>query len=128
MTTEEFFKKYDDEKLIKLLEAVELDHLRTRAKLGLDTVGEWADILSGGEKQRISMCRLYFFKPVFGLLDDCTSAVSMDMEVKLYQYAKSLNITLITVSQKKNLLPYHDYLMTLDSHGNCSIEKLQHDN
>jgi ABC-type uncharacterized transport system fused permease/ATPase subunit len=36
----------------------------------------------------MAMARLFYHKPLFGVLDECTSAVSMDVEAELYNKAK----------------------------------------
>merc|ERR1711977_256156 len=65
------------------LQKVELGYLLDR--YSLDTVINWEDTLSGGEKQRIAMARLLCHKPKYAILDECTSAVSADGEQKLYE-------------------------------------------
>lgn len=88
-----------------------------------DAVREWKDVLSGGEKQRVAMARLYFHKPQFAILDECTSAVSMDVEDKMYSQAKNLGITLITVSHRKSLWKFHDYVIVFNE-DNVKFEKM----
>lgn len=56
-----------DADLAKLLKEVELEYLEDREG-GFDAVNDWNDILSGGEKQRIAMARLYYHKPLFAIL------------------------------------------------------------
>lgn len=111
--TYEDFKssKSTDADLIKLLEIVDIDSVRQREKYGLDATKDWNDLLSGGEKQRMAMARLYYHKPKYAILDECTSAVSIDVEGKMYTHAKNLEITLITVSHRKTLWKFHDHIL-----------------
>jgi ABC-type uncharacterized transport system fused permease/ATPase subunit len=99
-----------DEDLYKLLEIVDLKNMTDRYTFDTDDK-DWNDVLSGGEKQRIAMARLYYHRPKYAILDECTSACSVDIESKMYLYAKQLNITLITVSHRRTLWKYHDYLL-----------------
>ncbi|WAQ91065.1 hypothetical protein PtA15_13A466 [Puccinia triticina] len=101
-----------DEELMRILEQAHLGYIPAREG-GFDTVKEWKDVLSGGEKQRVAIARLFYHSPRFGVMDECTSAVSTDVEGLMYQHAKELGITLITISHKPSLLKYHDYLLKL---------------
>jgi len=95
-------RKIKDSDLIKLLQEVKLAYLVEREG-SLDAVNDWNDVLSGGEKQRIAMARLFYHKPLFAILDECTSAVSKDVEANLYNYCKKQGITLFTVSHRDTL-------------------------
>jgi ATP-binding cassette subfamily D (ALD) long-chain fatty acid import protein len=46
-------------------------------------------------------------RPVFGVLDECTSAVSVDMEEALLKEASRCGITAITLSQRLALPELH---------------------
>lgn len=99
-----------DDQLFELLGQVRLDYLVEREG-GWDKENDWNDVLSGGEKQRMAMGRLIYHKPKYAILDECTSAVSVDVEGHLYTYMKSQGITLITVSHRDTLWKYHEYLL-----------------
>lgn len=105
-----------DADLMKYLNIVQLTYLKEREK-GLNAVEDWIDVLSGGEKQRIAMARLFYHKPQFAILDECTSAVSVDVEGKMYSYCRKAGITLFTVSHRKSLWAHHDYYMQFDGRG-----------
>lgn len=64
----------------------------------------WEEELSLGEKQRLAMARLYFHKPDYVVLDECTSACAGVMEQRLYNRCKEMGITVITISVRAPVL------------------------
>ncbi|KAJ7039847.1 ABC transporter transmembrane region 2-domain-containing protein [Mycena alexandri] len=115
----EFLKSGKTEKdLMEILEMVFLAYLPEREG-GWTTRKEWRDVLSGGEKQRMGMARVLYHRPKFAILDECTSAVSSDVEGRMYENAKKLGITLITISLRPSLAKYHTLLLTLTGDGSA---------
>lgn len=86
-----------------------------------DEVKDWFHAFSGGQKQRVAMARLFYHKPRFAILDECTSAVSDEVEDKLYQTCKKMGITLFTVSHRKTLAKHHDFILNFDGRGGWDI-------
>ena len=80
---------------------------------GWDQTRVWEDSLSLGEQQRLAMARLFYRQPRFGVLDECTSAVSVDVETKLYQAAAEKGITTVTISQRLALEQFHSQQLRL---------------
>jgi ATP-binding cassette subfamily D (ALD) long-chain fatty acid import protein len=101
-----------DAELLRVLEAVHLGYLPEREG-GWDCRKEWKDVLSGGEKQRMAMARLFYHEPRYAFIDEGTSAVSSDVEGLLYERAKERGITLITISTRVSLKRYHTFNLTL---------------
>ncbi|XP_065881144.1 ABC transporter D family member 1-like isoform X2 [Euphorbia lathyris] len=115
-----------DERLKTILENVRLNYLLEREDCGWDANLNWEDILSLGEQQRLGMARLFFHKPKFGILDQCTNATSVDVEEQLYKLAKDMGITVVTSSQRPALLPFHSReLRLIDGEGSWELRQIK---
>ncbi|XP_037874940.1 ATP-binding cassette sub-family D member 3 [Bombyx mori] len=123
-TREEMVRRgRSDEQLGRFLRIVQLEYLAARDG-GWDAVEDWMDVLSGGEKQRIAMARLFYHEPQFAILDECTSAVSVDVEGQMYQYCREMGISLFTVSHRKSLWKHHDHYLQMDGRGGYVFEEI----
>ncbi|XP_067341971.1 ATP-binding cassette sub-family D member 3-like isoform X2 [Channa argus] len=116
-------KGISDQVLKEYLDNVQLGHILDREG-SWDVVQDWMDILSGGEKQRMAMARLFYHKPQFAILDECTSAVSVDVEDYIYSHCRKVGITLFTVSHRKSLWKHHKYYLHMDGRGNYEFKPI----
>jgi len=117
-------KGYTDDHLKDFLNKVHLGYILDREG-GWDSIQDWIDVLSGGEKQRIAMARLFYHKPQFAILDECTSAVSVDVEGFMYTHCREVGITLFTVSHRKSLWKYHEYVLYMDGRGSYEFKPIE---
>ncbi|KAF9678865.1 hypothetical protein SADUNF_Sadunf07G0080700 [Salix dunnii] len=111
--------------LKNILENVRLNYLLEREG-GWDAKSNWEDTLSLGEQQRLGMARLFFHKPKFSILDECTNATSVDVEEQLYRLANDMGITFVTSSQRPALIPFHSLeLRLIDGEGQWELRAIK---
>ncbi|KAK3946367.1 ATP-binding cassette sub-family D member 1 [Diplogelasinospora grovesii] len=120
-------KGVSDGDLLAILKTLQLEHLVELYPEGWDAEAEWRDALSGGLQQRVAMARLFYHRPRYAILDECTSSVTLDTEKIMYDKAKSLGITLMTVSHRRSLWKYHSKILQFDGQGNYVFTKLDAD-
>ncbi|KAI1426298.1 ABC transporter transmembrane region 2-domain-containing protein [Xylaria sp. FL1777] len=113
-----------DAELLDILRILSLEHLVDLYSEGWDAEAEWRDVLSGGLQQRVAMARLFYHKPRYAILDECTSSVTLEAEKIMYDNAKALGITLMTVSHRRSLWKYHSRILQFDGQGNYVFTKL----
>ncbi|KAF2497366.1 ATP-binding cassette protein [Lophium mytilinum] len=116
-------KGITDADLHAILSVVEIEHIVDRPD-GWDAEQEWTDVLSGGLQQRVAMARLFYHAPKYAILDECTSSVTLEIERVMYDEAKRLGITLMTVSHRRSLWKYHKNILQFDGQGKYIFTKL----
>uniref|UniRef100_A0A672SFT3 ATP-binding cassette sub-family D member 3-like n=1 Tax=Sinocyclocheilus grahami TaxID=75366 RepID=A0A672SFT3_SINGR len=108
-------KGISDQVLKEYLDNVQLGHILEREG-SWDMVQDWMDVLSGGEKQRMAMARLFYHIPQFAILDECTSAVSVDVEDYIYSH--------FPVEHFQNALSSFQYYLHMDGRGNYEFKPI----
>ncbi len=117
-------KNITDSDLMRWMEAVEINHIVTDRDKGWDSEDEWRDVLSIGLQQRVAMARLFYHSPKYAILDECTSSVTLEVERKMYETAKDLGVTLMTVSHRRSLWRYHGWILQFDGQGGYVFTQL----
>jgi putative ATP-binding cassette transporter len=98
--------RHSDEEVKSALNAVGLPHLTT----DLARSENWAQVLSGGEQQRLAFARALLNKPDWLFLDEATSALPEEDQAALYKLVKERlrNTTLVSIGHRESLAEYHD--------------------
>eukprot|EP01065_Artemidia_motanka_P016367 TRINITY_DN2006_c3_g1_i2.p1 TRINITY_DN2006_c3_g1~~TRINITY_DN2006_c3_g1_i2.p1 ORF type:complete len:690 (+),score=279.97 TRINITY_DN2006_c3_g1_i2:81-2072(+) len=84
----------------------------------LDDIRDWQKDLSPGQKQKIAFARLFYHRPSFVVLDECTNGISPDVERDLYERCSRLNLAVFSISHKTELKEFHDW----ELHYNGDLE------
>jgi vitamin B12/bleomycin/antimicrobial peptide transport system ATP-binding/permease protein len=103
-----------DDRLIEALRIVGLSQLSEQFG-GLDAELHWADLLSGGEQQRLAFARLVVNRPRFAFLDEATSALDLAAEESLYSWLAQSGIAFISIGHRRSLSKFHRRAIALSS-------------
>ena len=98
--------KHADEEVKTALQAVGLPQLAG----DLERTENWAQVLSGGEQQRLAFARALLNKPDWLFLDEATAALPEEAQDALYRLVKERlpNTTLVSVGHRASLAAHHD--------------------
>lgn len=116
-----------DAALMRILDIVDLHELPSRMG-GLDVVGDWSDTLSLGEQQRLQFARLFLSQPSLAIIDEGSSALSIDAERRMYELIQGIGVTAVSVGHRPSLLAYHDKILRLGkSDAGWELDEIKQD-
>src|ERR1700760_4425057 len=99
----------EQEKLEKLLASADSDTLETQLEVAADALrlppwDQKVDVLSGGEKRRVALCRLLLSKPDMLLLDEPTNHLDAESVEWLEQFLQKFPGTVVAVTHDRYFL------------------------
>ena len=109
-----FEKKVLEEQMLDALSEVQLSHLVENLAEGLNTeIGEKGTCLSGGEKQRLALARLWFEDSELVILDEATSAMDNLTEENVMKSVmqKMKDKTVIAIAHRLNSIAGFDRII-----------------
>ena len=109
-----FEKKVSEEQMLGALSEVQLSHLVENLAEGLNTeIGEKGTCLSGGEKQRLALARLWFEDSELVILDEATSAMDNLTEENVMKAVmkKKKDKTVIAIAHRLNSIAGFDRII-----------------
>ncbi len=97
---------FSDDEMKAVLADCKLKHLAGR----LDEEQNWAQILSGGEQQRIAFARALLQKPDWLFMDESSSAIDEASEAELYTLLKTRlpECSIVSIGHRESLRRLHD--------------------
>ncbi|HUC03575.1 MAG: ABC transporter ATP-binding protein/permease [Methyloceanibacter sp.] len=98
-----------------VLDATGLSHLRE----ALDEAAYWADRLSMGEQQRLSIARALLQKPDWLFLDEATAALDEPAEGMLYRLMleRLPDAAIVSIGHRSSLVVFHERFLALKPDG-----------
>jgi putative ATP-binding cassette transporter len=106
---------FSPEEVDEVLIATGLEALQER----LDEVAYWADQLSVGEQQRLSIARALLQRPDWLFLDEATSALDEAAEASLYRLLleRLPQAAIVSIGHRSSLVVFHERFLELKPDG-----------
>jgi putative ATP-binding cassette transporter len=97
--------RHPDEEVREALRAVGLAQLAS----DLERSENWAQVLSGGEQQRLAFARALLNQPDWLFLDEATASLPEEAQSELYRLLKERlkNTTVVSIGHRESLAEHH---------------------
>ena len=98
-------RQIDRVQVLRCLEDSHLGGIVEQLPEGIDTnVGNYKDVLSGGEIQRLGLARALYYRPNILVLDEATSSLDASSEAEIYKAIDGLrgNVTVLVIAHRLN--------------------------
>jgi ABC-type multidrug transport system fused ATPase/permease subunit len=118
------YREFSDKDINKALKVSHCSGFISKLSLGLDTViGDKGNLLSGGQKARLSFARAILRRPKLLILDEVTSGLDSESKIKIIDsLLKIKNDTIIILITHDDLLiEASDYVYKIESEGVVKI-------
>jgi vitamin B12/bleomycin/antimicrobial peptide transport system ATP-binding/permease protein len=104
-------KDFSDQQVAEVLDAVGLKPLA----INLQRSENWAQVLSGGEQQRLAFARALLIRPDWLFLDEATSSLPEESQQALYRLVKERlkDTTLVSIGHRESLAEHHERRLAL---------------
>lgn len=111
----------------ELLNICEVDTFMKSNSLDLNTVvGERGNKLSGGQKQKIALCRALCNNPKLLIIDEGTSNIDLDSEMRILKNIKGTfpSLSIILISHRVSTINLADNVLELKDYNISHVDKL----
>lgn len=120
--------KPDEEWMIECAKTAGIHDEILAMPMGYHTlVGDMGTVLSGGQKQRVMLARALYRKPKILFLDEATSHLDVENEVRINKAIAALDITRIMIAHRPQTIAIADRVMKLEKGRFVEVEKEQSD-
>jgi ATP-binding cassette subfamily B protein RaxB len=107
--------KIDIDKVYQATKSAQIHEDILKMPMGYETlIGDMGSSLSGGQKQRILIARALYKNPKILFLDEATSHLDVENEIKINKALKELNITQIMIAHRAESIKMADRVINLE--------------
>lgn len=114
-----FSEEFDEERIYSCLEMACIKEDIVRLPMGLNS--DVGNTFSAGQVQRLMLARAFYKNPKILIMDEATSNLNSEIENRILENIRRLNVTAIIVSHRESIVKFSDKVF--DFEKQCLVEK-----